>query len=852
VAGASSFRRTLRRLASSAAALIGLAQAPHARAETNPAPEIVVGEPQGFADLTQEQTLIVDVFFGRVRRGEARIVASPGGIAFAEPASVVDLLPPLSDRAAVEAALGASLLPANAQLACSLASDPGQCGRLAPDVVGVIFDRNNFRLDVFVNPTFLAIEESLTDAYLPAPDGRLSAISSFGAIVSGRSGGSDTTYNIQNSLVAGFGERRLRADLSYATDFGLQADTLAVEWDRPGLRFSAGALWAPGSELAMSRKFIGVGVASQIDTRRDKDAMLGSPLVVYLDQRARIDVLRDGRLLGSAIYSAGNQQIDTANLPDGSYEIVLRIDEPGRGIREERRLFTKSRRIPSLGRTDFFAYAGLQVEGLARGALHPSDRPYAQAGVAHRLSDSWALSSAIELSDGGGKAEIAATLLTDLAQVRAAGLIDLDGAYGAILQLASSGSSRLNFNFDLRHVETRRAYAAVSGALGSIDSLAGGSMPPAHFGGSYSQAGGLVSYSLDTVRVLATMLYRDDGRDAARYSIGPSVEWDVLRRGPFLVTLRGDMTATERGRSAFAGISLRMFGANSSLTALTGARTSGIAGDEVENGPVTTLAGSWSPRLAGGELSVGAGLERRTDQENATLSSEFRHRLGSFAGDLVRSRTGDRTATQYAAGFQTSVIAGAGGLRLAGRTTSDSVIVAQVDGARPEDSFEVLVNEQVAGTVEGSNSLNLALPPYRAYTVRIRPTGPDLVAYDSSPREVGLYPGSVTRVAWTAAPVTIRIGRLLGADGNPLAGASLTAKGVWARTDDDGYFQIEAGDRTVFEVTLRDGRKFDLTLPAGAPSEGVVRVGAVVCCGPGDMLYGARDGLPRLANGGSR
>ena len=52
------------------------------------------------------------------------------------------------------------------------------------------------------------------------------------------------------------------------------------------------------------------GIESQIDTRLDKDEILGSPVVVYLDQRARVDVMRDGRVLNSAMYEAGNQQVD--------------------------------------------------------------------------------------------------------------------------------------------------------------------------------------------------------------------------------------------------------------------------------------------------------------------------------------------------------------------------------------------------------------------------------------------------------------------------------------------------------------------------------------------------------------
>jgi hypothetical protein len=214
---------------------------------------ISVGEPEGFASLTEAHTLLVDIYFGGVRRGEAKIETAPGAIRFTDPAAVLALLPGLTDRATIEAALAASNLPANAQLACSTTSDPAQCGRLNPDVVGVIFDRDHFRLDVFLNPRFVAVSENIEEAYIPDPQKGLAMINQVAAVVSGDVGTAATFYNFQDSIVLANGERRLRADLSYANDLGFGAERLALELDRPGLRYSAGAIWAPGSEIAGRR-----------------------------------------------------------------------------------------------------------------------------------------------------------------------------------------------------------------------------------------------------------------------------------------------------------------------------------------------------------------------------------------------------------------------------------------------------------------------------------------------------------------------------------------------------------------------------------------------------------------------
>jgi hypothetical protein len=255
-----------------------------------------------------------------------------------------------------------------------------------------------------------------------------------------------------------------------------------------------------------------------------------------------------------------------------------------------------------------------------------------------------------------------------------------------------------------------------------------------------------------------------------------------------------------------------------------------MAAVEIGEGAVGAVSGSWGAHVAGGELALGAGYEHQPRLDDVILSSEFHHPLGSLAGDFVRSDGPGEAVSQYSLGFQTTLAAGGGVVEVAGRTTTESMVVAKVSGARAGDRFEVLVNEQVAGTIDGAAPLTLALPAYRAYDVRIRPVGAALLAYDSSYRTVGLYPGTVAKVEWSAAPVTIKFGRLVAPDGAPLAGASITGKGVWSETDADGYFQIEVADDAELTVTLPDGRSFTTTLPSGDAAAGIARIGDVTCC----------------------
>lgn len=640
-------------------------------------------------------------------------------------------------------------------------------------------------------------------------------------------------------------ERSLKADHGSETGFG--AERLMLEWDRPERRYLAGALWAPGNGLAGRRKLVGFGFESQIDTRRDRDAILGSPIIVFLGRHARVDVVRDGRVLGSWTYEAGNQKLDTSSLPEGSYDILLRIQEAGRPVREERRFYTKSRRIPSDGRTDFFLYGGLLVDSPEAGSIEPSDRPYLQGGIARRLTADWALDATLQASDEAASVEIGTTFLTPVAHMRAAVILDTSGAHATVMQLTSSGISPLNFNIDFRQIDNGDAKGARTFLADAFPTrrVAGFDLAYPVGAADYTQLGGILSYSRANVRFLGTFFYRDESGQPARFSVGPSLEWDILRKESLQVTLRGDLTTSERGSSGFAGISLRLLNRNSTMTAVAGQRSSGRSTDPMANGAVASVSGAWNIAAAGGELAVGGGVEHQPRQQDFVVSSDLRHPVGALRGNLVHSDGDSGATTQYAVGFQTTLAAGASTLQVAGRTTTESMIVARVVGAREQDRFELLVNEQIAGRIEGEASLTVALPAYRAYQVRIRPIGKDLVSYDSSTREVGLYPGSLTRLSWTAAPMTIKFGRLVDPDGQPIRGAAITGKGIWSQTDDDGYFQIETPENESVQITLLGGEVFAVELPSSNVGKEFADIGQIVCCDAQELLVGALD----LTNG---
>jgi outer membrane usher protein FimD/PapC len=793
---------------------------------------IGVGEPDGFSNLVTPQSALVDVYFGGKRLGDAQVIYEPGSLSFNDPAKLVALLPDLANTSAVEAALAVSSLSTNASLICMPGSDPTICGRLSPQVAGIIFDQQHFRVDVFVSPHLLAVKTAVPQQYLPRPDSGLAIVDAIGAVMSGSSDGS-RFYNLQDHLILGDADRRLRSDLSYASGFGVQTDRLVAEIDKPGWRYSAGAFWAPGTDLIGRRKMVGIGIETQIDTRLDKDVMRGNPLVVFLNQRARVDILRDGRVQTSRIYEAGNQTLDTAGLPDGSYEVVLRIEQAGGSQHEERRFFTKNPLIAAVGQKILFAYAGVLADDVRGRFLAPTGTPFFQGGAARRLGPHLALDGTVLVTDKTVLGEIGAYYIAARAQLRIAAVGSSNGDYGGLIQLSTQGNSRFNFNFDLRSIKTngRTLPLDTEHSIAESGSLFGGepsTLPLAN--SSFTQVSGNISYSLPSAQFGVSASYRRERGERARYSIGPSLRWEFLRRGPLRLSFNGDLALTDQGHSGFVGLGLQILGGRSSLGGGIGIRSTALHGEPHRTSLVGGVNGSWQDNnLAGAQLNLGGAYERDINRDEVTATANLRGKKASLLADVIENFGVDGGHTQYSLGFQTSAAFRGGTLAFEGRNQSDSMVVVKVEGAKSSNPFEVIVNDGPVGTVRSGGSLAVALPSYRQYDVRIRPIGGDLIHYDGSARRVGLYPGNVAKLSWIAKPVTALFGRLVLENGQPVATAAIGGTGSIIVTDEHGYFQIETANGDDLVVSLPDGGSCRVSLPLITPVNSYAALGTLTC-----------------------
>lgn len=788
-----------------------------------------IGMPAGFADLAKAQQVIADIYYGGDRVGEAQLEFQGGTVRLADPALVADMLPGLTDPAAVRAALTGAL-ENHAALVCTPGADLESCGRLSPTVAGVIFDQDHFRLSIFVNTRYLAVRSASDETYLPAPTAGLSLVDWVAGTVAGSSSGG-TDFAIQNRAVLGIRDARLVSTTSYASGIGLKGDVLAAQLDKPGVRYTAGAFWAPGLDLVGRRRIVGASVETQFDTRADKDILIGSPLILSLAQRARVDLLVDNRLVGSRIYDAGNQSLDTSALPDGAYEVVLRIQEFGGAQRQERRFFTKNARIAPVGEWLWFARGGVLVQDRPGAFLSATRDPYAEAGMSRRIGRRFALDGTLVATSDRVMAEVGAYLLTAPAQFRVALLGTTKQDSGFLFQANSTGGSPFNFNIDARRIQSHddRPLIAAGGLEPGTVMSATATMPIVRTsGGSFTQLMGEVGYRLKNAQLNFSAFYRRDRRQD-HYAVGPTARWSVLHRAGLDLTLEANLAQSSIGRSGYAGIRLQLLQPRHSLSATAGVQSIPSRGQGRKTDVVGGIQGSWQDDdVLGGNLVLVGSVDHMPGNDIAHGRADLRGPMGALAADVVQ-QIGGAGQSQFSLTGQTAAIANRHMASLGSRDQSDSMIAVRVQDAPPAALFEVLVNETPRGHVRGGQTLALAVPPYRQYGVRIRPVGGGLVHFDNGARRVSVYPGNVATLAWSVKSVAAMFGRLVWSNGLPVTDADIVARDAVAHTDQAGYFQIETTRSADLTVRAPDGRTCTAMINAPETSSPYVPLGTVAC-----------------------
>jgi hypothetical protein len=451
-------------------------------------------------------------------------------------------------------------------------------------------------------------------------------------------------------------------------------------------------------------------------------------------------------------------------------------------------------------------------------------------GTSRRLNDRLALDLSVVGTSEKPIFNAGAWFITSLGRLRVSGLVSAAGDRGALVQVASGGTGRLNVNFDLRRIWSHdgKPLIPLSNYVDTFDSQP---LNGTQVGGSYTQISGSVGYRFgDAYLSVIGSLRKDSGRPPD-YSVGPAVNWPIVNSNGLQVALQANAEFTRETSGGYVGV--RMFFASRGYSVSSTAGRRSISGDGNSRPARWRAVGDTTAHFAygdedGTDIALAGGLAREIDSTTAHAEGSVYSRFGSLRGEVSRDFEGSKLA-QYGLSLQTGAVANRDDFVLGGRNLEESGVVISIDGSARDAQFDVLIDGQPRGRVKAGDRLPVFLRPYHAYSVKLRPVDAASVWFDASARELTLYPGNVEHLRWSVENLLTVFGRAVREDGTPVADAMVTSKKGIGQSNSEGYFQIETSASDVLSFDSGNGKACNIIVEGLGQERDWASLGKVIC-----------------------
>jgi hypothetical protein len=747
-------------------------------AEDKPAPTLKVkaGVPRGFEAFDQPNETLIDLFYGGLYVGSFRAIYTPKSILFATPEDVVSKIPAIKYDAmpAIKKVLSGEM-PTNSQLTCARVPEEG-CGKLTPEVAGVIFYEDRFEAELFVNPNLLAEQDYRTEKILPpAPDG-FSGTHSLSASATGATGAKRFYSILDNSTIA-VGPARINTQF-LANNDAERINTLSAGLDKWGLDNRAGFLDGFGMQLIPQVQMTGLSTATSRSTNLLLREISGSRLSLFLPRRSWVTILYKDHVYSTDFYEAGNQILNTDALPEGSYEITVRIRDLSGAQTEEKKFFTKNFDIPPAEQPIYFGQIGLIREQDAEAPFFPrfGKGMVSGAGVVKRLGDDFGVNASFMTLKNQGFTELGTFLLfPPNQQLRLTTLLSSaqDLGFGATY-IGHIMDDKISFSGNARTIYSGKEYDR-----DPVDPITE----------NLNQISGTITFQVTSdANIGFSADYSDTESSKPDFSVGPTLRYDLWRDNSSQLTFTAFSSQTSEGfaNGAMINYTLRLggFNLNSSGTADSGGGQSStrtgstrVAYEHSENpGEITAIA-----------------AEANHETKTNTYVTDLDHRGSMGNVKLIGSQahTADGINKFYSGTMSLGVAHTTEDITWGGNEQKSSGIIVKNTGNADNVPMRVVVNGSERETFKTGRSQAVFLNPYDTYKISVAPGDPTNLDYDPNPKRITLYPGNIVPMTWEINKIHIVLGHVVMPDGTPLVNAKLEQGRNITVTDENGMFQGE-------------------------------------------------------------
>jgi len=762
-----------------------------------------ISVPADYKNLIDETRTVIDIYYQGRRIGDGFASYNGETLEFKSPESISLLLSELREYEPITKALKGPL-PRHSDKICSSKALQLYCGKLDPEVASIIFDESQLRAEIFVNPVY-AYGDANDARYLPSPTVAPAIISNIDLRAFHGFDRNNTTIAGAVNLIAGYGRTSFNTDAFLNGNDNSFLNSASIVHIGKSTEYAGGLLTqSPSLGLARSHRMIGVSVGSTLKTRLDREALQTSDIPINVSTDAVVEILQGSRVLDIQTVSPGQTTLDTQRLPNGSYNVTLRITEDG-ATREESRFFHTGSSLPPKNTTIWAVEAGLPVPLSNRDIFAdvPDTQPLIRASISRRLWSQWGFQGAATVSEDIQFAEFTTSFVGESFSVNAGALLSTDNEAGFFV----SG----------RYLHDKFTLAANYREIDSNNTeFFRDEYDP--FGASFKQATASLQFPIDILKQGPTRIafrgfFRESSQGNRTWHAGPSISQTLLQRG----NIR--LSATVRAQfgnfqdNYFAGLRMhRNFGTTSNVrrnlsTDIQYRQINSNSGGNNLSKPVANVnynvaslgepgAPSWN-YFAGLRYDDGLGVRAgaQLKREDVRVGIEGRHNFQQQNNVIATLQSGIVLTPNHVS--LTSDRARSGAIvTLNGLTTN----LVEARANRIKRYFKTKLD-----LAKNSSSTFLPLPPYRIEDVSIRPIESADLDYEHHKDRIVVYPGNVSQVNRSLKKVKIVIGRLVDNAGLPITGVNIVADHKLTSTDSEGYFQADIPIGETIQV--KDGEK---------------------------------------------
>ena len=787
---------------------------------------IAKGEPPpGFEDLLEPQTTAIDIYYGQRYLLTTLATYTPNFLEFHTPKHIINFIPDILNQEKVLQTLSEPL-EINSALICRNQNN-SNCGRLSPEVAGIIFNADEFRANLFINPLFLDVRKIVEEIYLPSSTADWSFIQSLSASLSGQTD-NDDRYSLSGISTLGKLQRRLQSQWIESDSTGLYLETLNYEENYQQYLFQGGLFRSPayGLNFINQQRLFGGSAATTLETRTDMAIATGSEILVFFSSRSKVEIYKDNRLLDTRFYETGNQIIDTSRFPEGSYNVILKIREDNGIEREETVFFVKSRRLPPVGAPQYFAELGNVIVDIDNNFFPELSKTWViRSGYTKRLD------SKTGFNTGG--------LITNKLLLAEIGVshfgLNLDA--GSSLMLTTQKDIGLLFNgrYRMGDLSTYLNYRYVSADEdNNLDDPA--TLEPTRYWDpvplSTTQSNIGLNYKIGSgsLNVQLRQNEREGQADQNGYSIRYIQSFRLKQ--DYSLQFNAEISDYDFGSRILFGVHL-----THRKNRWTNNLTSNYESQDDEFGTAESgLTLSGSTRWSDGELfesdlkaTARAGHEIYRDYIGAGL--DYNSSLGEGNFTFESGSLNDNNYTLYAGNATSSFVASKNNFAFGGSRISNSAVIIELSGQNTSAGFDVYVNNQKYDRIRAGKKSLINLPPYNTYTISIVPVTSknDFVDFDNKTETITLYPGNVHHISWAVEKLLLVYGMATDPSGEPIKNARIEgAKGL-AYSDEGGIFQAElSSDADILDFKSPSGSCY-VSLPPLSIEKSILNLGKVIC-----------------------